>query len=153
MLQNGVGWMTSSSSGPLPLTAVMESEIPETTVPEAAAIAETAIAEAATIAEAAAVQETTVPETAIAEATIPETAVAEERGAVREDGKAAVQKQLGRGRGHFLGAEFGETRRPILQIAARERGQIADRFGCLGERGACNHNRAQRTESTPCEGA
>src|SRR6185503_13054563 len=144
MLQNGVGWTTSSSSGPLPQTADIGSEIAET-VPETAAIPETTVPETT-------VPETTVPETTtITEAAIPEDrSVPEDRRIPEYSRDTAVQEKLGRRGRHFLGAEFGKTRRPILQITTRKRDRVACR---AGERGASDHHCAQRGESAPCEGA
>ena len=130
-MQNGVGWTTSSSSGPQPLTAGILPEIAEATaVAEAATIAEAAaVAEAATIAEAAAIQEAAaVPEAAVAE----DRRVAEDR-SIPEDARArntAVEESWA-GVVVISSAELGETRRPILQIAHGKR--VARHFGCFGD--------------------
>src|SRR5262245_28298242 len=143
MLQNGVGWTTSSSSGPQLLTAGILPEIGEAAVAEAATIAEAAVAEAAVaeaaVAEAAAIQEATVPEPAIAE----DRSVAERNSAVEEH--LSLLPSL------FF-AELRETARPILHIASREQ-RIARRCSRFGHCGSSNHNRTQRGQSTPSERA
>jgi hypothetical protein len=124
-------------------------------------IAEAAVPETTTVAEATVPEPTTITETTIAEAaTIAETAIPEDRGVpeerrpISEDARdTAVQEKLGRRRGHFLGAKLGEAHRPILQIAAGKRHRVAHHFSRFGRRGARYHNRTQRGESAPCEGA
>ena len=130
-MQNGVGWTTSSSSGPQPLTAGILPEIAEATaVAEAATIAEAAaVAEAATVAEAAAIQEAAT----VAEAAVPEDRrVAEDRSIpeMPSPGTPTLRKSWA-GFVVISSAKLGETSRPILQIAHGKR--VVRHCGCFGD--------------------